>query len=91
MTPRLLQPGMALVLVTAIAAGGAAHAEDEAARFARTLSGDWNGLRAELVRSGVDISLLATNDAMAIVDGGVEQEAAFQAWEKLRDISKETN
>lgn len=77
MTSHFLSRGAALILVSAMATSSVARAENEAARFAATLSGDWQGLRTELARNGVEFGLLATNDAMAVVDGGLERDAFY--------------
>jgi porin len=50
---------------------------DDAQKFRDLLSSDWNGVRVDLAQRGVEFSLLATNDAIAIVDGGLEQANFF--------------
>jgi porin len=76
---------VAAILVSVLAAAlptRPAHAEnqaqaDDTQRFRDLLSGDWNGLRVDLAHRGVEFGLLATNDAIAVVDGGLEQANFF--------------
>jgi porin len=75
----------AAILVSILGAAlptGAARAEEtapaeDAQRFRDLLTGDWNGSRFDLAQRGVEFSLLATNDAISVVDGGLEQANFF--------------
>jgi len=75
----------AVILVSVLGASlptSAARAEetapaDDARRFRDLITGDWNGLRVDLAQHGVEFDLLATNDAIAVVDGGLEQANFF--------------
>jgi porin len=81
--PRLA-PRIGAILVSLLAACGAPvtsaagdEPEDPLGRLGETLTGDWAGLRADLVRRGIDFGLLATNDAVSVVDGGAEQASFY--------------
>lgn len=68
---------LAAVLPTSAARAEETAPADDAERFRDLVTGDWNGLRVDLARRGVEFSLLATNDAIAVVDGGLEQANFF--------------
>jgi porin len=73
----ILASVLAAALPTRSARADDAAPADDAQKFRDLLSSDWNGLRVDLAKRGVEFSLLATNDAIAIVDGGLEQANFF--------------
>jgi len=73
----ILIPVLAAALPTSAARAEETAPADDAEPFRDLVTGDWNGLRADLARRGVEIGLLATNDAIAVVDGGLEQANFF--------------
>jgi porin len=77
-----LRSGAILVAIIAtcgapIARAGDDAVEDSLRKLHDTLTGDWAGLRGDLARKGIEFGLLATNDAMFVVDGGADQESFF--------------
>ena len=80
MRARRLAPRNGAILVSLLAACSAPissaagdEPEDSLLGLGDTLTGDWAGLRPDLVRRGIEFGLLATNDAVSVVDGGAEQ------------------
>ena len=73
----ILIPVLAAALPTSAARAEETAPADDAERFRDLVTGDWNGLRVDLARRGVEFGLLATNDAIAVVDGGLEQANFF--------------
>jgi porin len=73
----ILIPVLAAALPTSAARAEETAPADDAERFRELVTGDWNGLRVDLARRGVEFGLLATNDAIAVVDGGLEQANFF--------------
>ena len=73
----ILIPVLAAALPTSAARAEETAPADDVERFRDLVTGDWNGLRVDLARRGVEFGLLATNDAIAVVDGGLEQANFF--------------
>ena len=73
----ILIPVLAAALPTSAARAEETAPADDAERFRDLVTGDWNGLRVDLARRGVEFGLLATNDAIAVVDGGLDQANFF--------------
>lgn len=68
-----------ILLIFCFAIANVAHAETETLPDWKsdTLTGDWNGLRGNLYKAGVDVGITHKSDVLANVSGGLKRGSAW--------------